>query len=460
MSRFLYFVILLIISLTHTCCAQPKGETKVVAGNYVDFTYAAEHTINAVVHISAEMEQKHSTWDLFFQDHFFNPFGSQSHVYQAYGSGVIITENGYIVTNNHVVEGAQKITITLNDKRTFEAELIGTDAINDLALLKIDAQGLQTVSYGNSDDLRIGEWVLAVGNPFNLTSTVTAGIVSAKARNLNMLNEVNQVSTYIQTDAAVNSGNSGGALVNAKGELVGINAAIASNTGSYTGYSFAIPVNIVKKVVNDLKNYGKVQRVYFGASFLELTAENTDQSNTVLKGIQVVNIEKNLSAEEAGFQENDILLSIDDKEVNAYAELKEILEQHIPGDVIKCHISRNGKSMNLKMTLKNRKGTTDMIKNQTGTALSVLGIETKAVSNNIRASYGINAGLEVTKIHKGILQQAGIKEGFIITAMDGKPISSEKDIDAIVNNKEGNIIVEGFYPGQRITYIQRFNITI
>ena len=279
---------------------------------YVDLTPAAEHTVNTVVHINAEMLQKNSMWDNFFSDPFFNFFNfqAQPQVYQAYGSGVILSTDGYIVTNNHVVENAQKITVTLNDQRKFQAEIIGTDVETDLALLKIDAKGLDYIEYGNSDEVRLGEWVLAVGNPYNLNSTVTAGIVSAKARNLDILGKNTRVESFIQTDAAVNSGNSGGALVNIQGKLIGINAAIASNTGSYAGYSFAIPVNVVKKVVADLKQYGHVKSATpqvpvmkrLGAELQPISAE-ARQNYQVECGVKVVRISDGGSG---GFQFNPV----------------------------------------------------------------------------------------------------------------------------------------------------------
>ena len=430
--------------------------------SYPNFTYAAENSINAVVHISSEMEQKHSTWDLFFQDPFFNFFNTQpqTQVYQAYGSGVIIDGSGYIVTNNHVVEGANKVTITLNDKREYSAQIVGTDKQNDLALLKIEANNLQTIPYGNSDEVRIGEWVLAVGNPFNLTSTVTAGIVSAKARNLNMLSENNQVSFYIQTDAAVNSGNSGGALVNVKGELIGINAAIASNTGSYTGYSFAIPVNIVKKVVNDLKLYGRTQRVSIGASFMELNAKTENFDNQPIKGLQVFKVEDGMAAQQAGIKENDILQKVNGKEVNSYSELKEILEQHIPGDKVNCEINRNGKIMKMNVVLKNKKGTTEIIRNNSNIALFVLGVKVEPVDNQLKSRYRIKGGLRVMQLNKGLLKDAGVKEGFVITAIDKQSVMKEQDIDNILGDKEGDVLIEGFYPGNGFSYMYYYNINI
>jgi Do/DeqQ family serine protease len=413
--------------------------------NPVDFTYAAENTVNTVVHIRTEMQQKSSLFDLFFGGNSF--FGQpQTRVYQAYGSGVIITEDGYIVTNNHVVEGAMKITVTLNDKREYEAELIGTDEKNDLALLKVNAKGLKTVPYGNSDDVRIGEWVLAVGNPFNLTSTVTAGIVSAKARNLNILGGNTSVSSFIQTDAAVNSGNSGGALVNTAGELIGINAAIASNTGSFAGYSFAIPVNIVKKVVDDLMRYGRVQRVFFGASFAEMDAKKADEMHlNNAKGLQVFKIEPNRSADKAGIKEGDILLSIDGHEVNSFSELKEILDQHVPGDVVLCKLIRNKKEFETKVTLKNIKGTTAVIRKDDKIALSKLGIDVEPINDQIKARYRVSNGLQITKIQDGLLKSAGLKDNFVITSIDKRSVANEEDVERILADKEGNVQIEGFY---------------
>ncbi len=414
--------------------------------NPVDFTYAAESTVNAVVHIRTEMQQKSSLFDLFFGG---NPFFGQpqTRVYQAYGSGVIMTEDGYIVTNNHVVEGATRITVSFNDKREYEAVIIGTDEKNDLALLKVEAKGLKTVPYGNSDDVRIGEWVLAVGNPFNLTSTVTAGIVSAKARNLNILGGNTTVSSFIQTDAAVNSGNSGGALVNTAGELIGINAAIASNTGSFAGYSFAIPVNIVRKVVDDLMHYGRVQRVFFGASFAEMDAKKADEMHlNNAKGLQVFKIEQGKSADNAGIQEGDILLSIDGHEVNSFSELKEILDQHVPGDVVLCKLIRNQKEYETKVTLKNIKGTIAIIRKDDKIALDRLGIEVEPINDQIKARYrGISNGLQVTKIHDGLLKSAGLKDNFVITAIDKRSVAKEEDVEQILADKEGSITIEGFY---------------
>lgn len=453
LNKCLLAVIFFTFCTSFTGCAQRNNDNqqKIVkeAGsirvNPVDFTFAAENTVNTVVHIRTEMQQKSSLFDLFFGG---NPFFGQpqTRVYQAYGSGVILTEDGYIVTNNHVVEGASKITVTLNDKREYEAVIIGTDEKNDLALLKVEAKGLKTVPYGNSDDVRIGEWVLAVGNPFNLTSTVTAGIVSAKARNLNILGGNTTVSSFIQTDAAVNSGNSGGALVNTAGELIGINAAIASNTGSFAGYSFAIPVNIVKKVVDDLMRYGRVQRVYFGASFAEMDAKKADEMHlNNAKGLQVFKIEQDGSADKAGIKEGDILLSIDGHEVNSFSELKEILDQHVPGDVVSCKLIRNQKEYEAKVTLKNVKGTTAIIRKDDKIALNRLGVEVEPISDQIKARYRVSNGLQITKIHDGLLKSAGLKDNFVITSIDKRSVANEEDVERILSDKEGNVTIEGFY---------------
>lgn len=423
-------------------------EAESIRTNPVDFTYAAEHTVNAVVHILAEMQQKSSEYDLFYNDPLFSYFFGQPkpYIYQAYGSGVIITKDGYIVTNNHVVENATKIVVTLNDKREYEAVIIGMDEKNDLALLKVNAKGLKTVTYGNSDDVRIGEWVLAVGNPFNLTSTVTAGIVSAKARNLNILGGNTSVSSFIQTDAAVNSGNSGGALVNTAGELIGINAAIASNTGSFAGYSFAIPVNIVKKVVDDLMRYGRVQRVFFGASFAEMNAKKADEMHlNNAKGLQVFKIEPDKSADKAGIKEGDILLSIDGHEVNSFSALKEILDQHVPGDVVLCKFIRNQKEFETKVTLKNIKGTTAVIRKDDKIALGKLGIDVEPINDQIKARYRVSNGLQIIKIQDGLLKSAGLKDNFVITAIDKRSVANEEDVERILADKEGNVTIEGFY---------------
>ena len=333
---------------------------------YVDLTEAAERSVNSVVYIKTEFTQKTPEWDDFFGgtiwEHF---FGMAPSVYpvQAAGSGVIVSSDGYIITNNHVVADAVKTTITLNDKREYNGTIIGTDPSADLALIKIDAKNLPYVEFANSDSVKLGEWVLAVGNPMNLTSTVTAGIISAKARQLELGSKGATEESYLQTDAAVNSGNSGGALVNASGKLVGINTAIASGNGYYTGYSFAIPSNIVKKIYFDLKEYGKVQKAYLGVSIMELNASLAEEYGLEdVRGVYVADVDENGAAAKNDFQEGDVIISIDEHPVNSLAEVRGVLKTKSPGDKVKVSIIRNKEKYNKNVTLLNNKGTTDLLR--------------------------------------------------------------------------------------------------
>ncbi len=339
--------------------------------SYIDLTSAAEESVNAVVYIKTEFMQKTPTWDDFFGgtiwEHFFG-MAPSTYPVQAAGSGVIVSSDGYIITNNHVVEDAVKTTITLNDKREYSGTIVGTDPSADLALIKIDATDLPYLTFANSDNIRLGEWVLAVGNPLNLNSTVTAGIISAKARQLELSSRSNRSnksategSCFIQTDAAVNSGNSGGALVNAEGKLVGINTAIASGNGYYTGYSFAVPSNIVQKFYHDMKTYGQVQKAYLGISMMELDAklaEEYELSN--VKGIYVVELTENGAAAKGGLQEGDVILSIDNHDVNSLPEVQVVLKTKSPGDKVNITFERNNVTHNKVVTLLNEKGTTDL----------------------------------------------------------------------------------------------------
>ena len=336
--------------------------------SYVDLTSAAEQSVHAVVHIKTTFLYRTSGWDDFFSgsfwEDFFNfssPFGTHEQQVMGAGSGVIISADGYIVTNNHVVENAQDITVTLNDKREFPATIVGTDPQTDLALIKIECDGLPTLTFGNSDQVRIGEWVLAVGNPFNLTSTVTAGIVSAKARNLDILGENTSIESFIQTDAAVNQGNSGGALVNASGELIGINSAIASHTGYYTGYSFAIPSNIARKVVGDLKEYGMVQRAVLAVTIQEVDNNVAQELNlSQVKGVCITSVADDGAAYRAGLQQYDVITSINGAEVNSVSELREVMAQYSPGDRVEVAYLRDGSSHKTPLTLLNSEGTTQL----------------------------------------------------------------------------------------------------
>ena len=361
LSKVLLFTVLSVFAVTYSGCAQPETRT----AKYVDLTDAAESSVNAVVYIKTEFTQKNSMWDDFFGgtiwEHF---FGSAPSAYpvQAAGSGVIISPDGYIVTNNHVVEDAEKVTITLNDKREYEGEIIGTDPASDLALIKISETRLPHLEFANSDDVRIGEWVLAIGNPMGLNSTVTAGIISAKARQLNTGRGTYSDEVYLQTDAAVNSGNSGGALVNADGKLVGINTAIASGNGYYTGYSFAIPSNIVQKICYDLQHFGATQQAYLGVSIMELNATNAKELNlSDAKGIYVAEISENGAASQNGFQEGDVITHIDDTPVNSLAEVRGVLKTKSPGDKVKVNLVRNNEKLTKNVTLLNSKGTTEKV---------------------------------------------------------------------------------------------------
>lgn len=423
-----------------------------------DFTEAAANTVHAVVHIKTEYQRKSSVYDYFFDFHDFfgdrSPRGGSAPIV-ATGSGVIISPDGYIVTNNHVVTESNKVEVTLNDKRTYNAEIVGLDPSTDLALLKIDAKDLPYTVYGNSDHLKVGEWVLAVGNPFNLTSTVTAGIVSAKARNINILGspDGSAIESFIQTDAAVNRGNSGGALVNTQGELVGVNAAIASGTGYYAGYSFAIPANIVRKVVADLKEFGTVQRGFMGVSIRELDSKlAAEQGISDIRGVYVAEVTENGSARDAGIRSGDIIMNIEGVAVNSTSELLEIVGQHRPGDKVNVAVKRNNKDLSFNVTLRNRDGDTKPVKREEVDVDSVLGATFEPVSEELKSQLGIENGLQVSKLGDGKLRNAGIRQGFIITQIDGKRITNRQDLANALASKKGGVLVEGIYPNRTRAY--------
>ncbi len=426
-----------------------------------NFTVAAELTINAVVHIRTEYVRKSSVYDHFFFE-FYDFFGDRGRrsdprntPIEATGSGVIISSDGYIVTNNHVVQDADKVEVTLNDRRVFEARIIGTDPTTDLAVIKIESKDLPYIIYGNSDELKVGEWVLAVGNPFNLTSTVTAGIVSAKARNINILvnPEGTAIESFIQTDAAVNRGNSGGALVNLKGELVGINAAIASNTGSYTGYSFAIPVNIVNKVVEDFLLYGTIQRAFIGVSVREIDGSFAREKGIEdVRGVYVAGVSDNGAAKDAGITEGDVILSVNGMSVNSTSELLENIGVHRPGDVVQITIRRSNKEKTLPVTLKNREGSTTLVQKEEQEVMKVLGAVLETPSSKLMLDLGISKGVQVKSLSKGILSEAGVREGFIITKIDNKEVNSPQDVQKMLKSKKGGVLVEGIYPNRMKAY--------
>ena len=447
----------------------------VVAGQPVDLTYAADKSLPAVVYIKYVQNSKVQTVNVEsdpFSDFFGDPFGFfgnprggqggpqkrqvQTPKREASGSGVIISPDGYIVTNNHVVEGADQLTVTLNDNREYNARIIGTDKNSDLALIKIDGKNLPAIQIGNSDDLKVGEWVLAVGNPFNLNNTVTAGIVSAKARSLG----ANGVESFIQTDAAINSGNSGGALVNTRGELVGINAMLYSQTGSYSGYGFAIPTTIMTKVVEDLKKYGTVQRAVLGimgANVLDWKDKQKEEGKELdlgtNEGIYVSKVESNSAGEAAGLKEGDVIVAVDGKKVTKMSELQELMAGKRPGDKLTITYLHNKKKENKTVTLKNAQGNTSIVKSAD---LDVLGGNFRTVTEQQKNELKIAYGLEVIKVNDGALKKAGIGKGLIILDVNDTPMKSLSDLQNAVKSastaKDPVLYIKGVWPTGKKDY--------
>lgn len=414
-----------------------------------DFVDAAEKTVNTVVHITTEVVTRGNSYYDFFGSLIEQLYGDHmqvpNNVSVAYGSGVVISPDGYIVTNNHVVEGASKIEVTFNDKHKRTATIIGNDPSTDLALIKVDASGLEYLTFADSDEVKVGEWVLAVGNPFNLTSTVTAGIVSAKARNINILGDGSTIESFIQTDAAINPGNSGGALVDMNGNLIGINAAIASRTGSYEGYSFAIPSNIVKKVVEDFLQYGSLQRAYLGISIVEITEELAEAKGIEeMSGVYIMEVNERGGAKAAGIKEDDILLSVNNISVNSNSQLVGVVGQYRPGDKVSVKIQRNGEILTKEVTLKNLEGTEEMHKDGDSFYNEVLGIKAQALPASLKSELGINHGLKVVEVKDGIFKQKGITNDFIILSVNYQKVSSENELKkALSNDRNGKVRIEG-----------------
>lgn len=420
-----------------------------------DFTVAAEKSLNAVVHIKTQSEQNNLVYDPFAQ--FFG--GSprvEPYIQQGSGSGVIISKDGYIVTNNHVIAGANKIEVTLNDKRIYTAEVVGADPATDIALLRINEKELPFLSYGNSDIIKVGEWVLAVGNPFNLNSTVTAGIISAKGRNHIIDGKKNPIESFLQTDAAVNPGNSGGALVNTSGDLVGINTAIASNNGAYQGYSFAVPVNIVKKVVGDLVEFGTVQRAYIGVAIRDIDAKFANDNNIKqLKGAYVTNLTLGGSAEEAGIEAGDVITAIQEVNIGSVSELHEQIAKYRPGDKVNVNLFRNNKEMNVMVTLKSLENTTSLVKRTERVKVNMnkLGVVLMEAEANELAKLKTANGVKISGLAAGSkLAGAGIKEGFIITSINKKKITTVKEAEDVLNELTGGVLIEGVYPNGMKAY--------
>lgn len=432
-----------------------------------DFTVAAELSVHAVVHVKTKTPMRAQSFGGFsdpFFEYFFGPQQrrqqqpQEAPMQEGSGSGVIISEDGYIVTNNHVIDGSKEIEVTLNDKRTFKATLVGADPNTDIALLKIEAENLPVIIFGNSDALKVGEWVLAVGNPFNLTSTVTAGIVSAKARNINIINSQMRIESFIQTDAAVNPGNSGGALVNTRGELVGINTAIASQTGSYAGYAFAVPASIVQKVVADIRKFGVVQRAVLGVSMQDITSELAKEKKLkTLEGAFVAEIVENSAAEKAGIKKEDVIVKVNGVAVKSSSELQEQIGRYSPGDKVEVTVLRDNKELTLKAELKNRQGNTEVI-SADAASVDVLGVKFKELNPKTKNSLGLSYGLEVASVSKGKFQQAGVRPGFIVVKINNQAIRSEDDVksalDAAINtNDQFKVLnVAGVYPNGKVTY--------
>ena len=441
----------------------------------VDLTYAAEKSLPSVVHILSTKNSKVQTVEVQsdpFSDFFSDPFGFfgnpnqgnggrqkrsvRTPKQQGSGSGVIISADGYIVTNNHVVADADELTVTLNDNKEYSARIIGTDKTTDLALIKIEGKNFPAITIANSENIKVGEWVLAVGNPFNLTNTVTAGIVSAKGRSLYQ----NGVESFIQTDAAINPGNSGGALVNTRGELIGINAMLYSQTGSFSGYGFAIPTSIMNKVVDDLKKYGTVQRAVIGIQGSDVknyVDAQKDQGKDVdlgtMEGIYVAKVIEESAAEEAGLKEGDVITAIDGKEVNKMADLQECLAKKRPGDKVSISYLRNKKKATKTVTLKNEQGNTQVVKKAD---LDVLGGNFRAITDNQKQQFNIGYGLEVIKVNTGKLKNAGITKGFIIQRVNDSAIKTIDDLQNVVKeastSKDPVLYIQGVYPTGKKAY--------
>lgn len=417
----------------------------------IDFTYAAEQTIHAVVHVHIKMA---GAPDNPIMQWFYGDRTPKPREISGYGSGVIISPDGYIITNNHVVENAESVDVTLNDKRTYTAKVIGRDKGTDIALLKIKADNLPFIKYGDSEQLKLGEWVLAVGNPFNLTSTVTAGIVSAKGRSLGLIEGAYSIESFIQTDAALNMGNSGGALVNTKGMLVGITSAILSPSGAFAGNSFAIPVTIVKKVVNDLKEFGQVQRALIGVNIQDVASEDADKYKlNAVKGVMVTHVLEAGSAQEAGLRENDVILKFDGHDVNTVAELQEQVSTHRPGDKGTVTYFRNGKETTVPIVLKNSAGNTAVV-TASMDGEQVFGATVEPLGSSEMNSMDLDYGVRVLDVNDGRFKDIGMTRGYIILSVNGKKVKTPSDIKEVTNNGKTLKSISGIQPDGTILNYQ------
>ena len=426
----------------------------------IDFTYAAEQTVHAVVHVRTKSmvapQASNPLWEYFYGE---NYSGSRPRERKGYGSGVIISADGYIVTNNHVIEDAENVEVKLNDNRVFEAEIVGRDPSTDIALLKVKTTGLPFIKYGDSDRLRLGEWVLAVGNPFstsefNLTSTVTAGIVSAKGRNLNILDSDLKIESFIQTDAALNMGNSGGALVDTKGLLVGITSAIVSPSGAYAGNSFAIPVTLVKKVVEDLKQFGEVQRAIIGVNITEVTQEDAKKLDLKeVRGARIDRVIPDGAAEAAGLRENDIIVKFDGMAVTSPSELQEQVSRRRPGDKANVSYIRNGKEVTVPVTMRNIAGNTNVVTPGMGGSASVYGARFETLGPADRERFDIDYGVKVSEINEGKFEDLGIRKGYIILSINGRKVKTAAEVRQATDNESQLNAIEGIQSnGTRFSY--------
>ena len=446
------------------------SDVKVPAG--LNFVAAAQSVTPAVVHVmteysprTASRSRQNEMLDPFLRDFFGDEFGGRDYHQQpgpqmGSGSGVIIASNGYIVTNNHVIDKADKIEVVLEDKRKLQASLVGTDPSTDIALLKVDANNLPTVRYGNSDNIKVGEWVLAVGNPFNLNSTVTAGIISAKGRSVGIVQDVDAqgnnrgIESFLQTDAVVNPGNSGGALVNLNGDLVGINTAIASRRGSFEGYSFAVPSSIVSKVVDDLLKYGEVQRAFLGVTMREVDATLAKEKKIKnISGVYIIDFSENSAAKAAGLEEGDVITKVNDVPVNTSAQLQEQVARYRPGDKIKVTYMRGNDEKTLTTVLRNRLGDTKVVKREEAKAITFSGAKFAPLTKEEMSKLDLTGGAKVSSIRSSEFKNTGIEDGFIITRIDKNRVEKPQDVERLLKNAgDEGVLLEGIYPDGRRAY--------
>ena len=437
----------------------------------LDFTVTAKKVLGAVVHIKSTRTTSNGGNDMiprqlpelfkdFFGDRFQMPENMPQQPIYGSGSGVVIDKKGHIVTNHHVIHNASELEVTLHNNETYKAIVVGTDPSTDIALLQINGNNLKALSFVDSDEVEIGEWVLAIGNPYSLYSTVTAGIVSAKARNININQEKFAIESFIQTDAAINPGNSGGALVDLNGNIVGINTAIASRTGSYTGYGFAIPSNIVTKVIDDLLKYGSVQRGMLGVTIATMNGNLAKEKKIdFIKGVWVENVSENSAAKKAGIQEGDIIVEVDGISVATSPRLQEIIAQRRPGDIVSVVVNRKGDEKEFRVTLENVKGTTEITKKENVEMLNYLGADCETIDKETGQRLNLAGGVKVVHLYPGLLRQkTQMRPGFIITHINGKKVTKIRELVSILEGKKGGVMLEGVYENMPGKYYYAFGL--